>query len=64
MDLETLRDTWAELCFHLSDNVSPSINENVFEQKVLFTFEKLLGWSQFRREIKVRPSFQIGRKTS
>lgn len=62
MDQETLRETWAELCFHLSDNVSPSINENVFEQKVLFTLEKLLGWSQFRGEIKVKPSLQIGRQ--
>ncbi|MCX5812774.1 MAG: type I restriction enzyme HsdR N-terminal domain-containing protein [Proteobacteria bacterium] len=46
----------------MSDNVSPSINENIFEQKVLFTLEKLLGWSQFKGEIKVRPSLQIGRQ--
>jgi hypothetical protein len=62
MDQETLREIWSELCFHLSDNISPSINENVFEQKVLFTLEKLLGWSQFRGEIKVKPSLQIGRQ--
>jgi hypothetical protein len=62
MDQETLREIWAEFCFHLSDNISPSINENVFEQKVLFTLEKLLGWSQFKGEIKVRPSLQIGRQ--
>lgn len=62
MDQETLREIWAEICFHLSDNISPSINENVFEQKVLFTLEKLLGWSQFRDEIKVKPSLQIGRQ--
>jgi len=62
MDQETLRETWAEFCFHLSDNISPSINENIFEQKVLFTLEKLLGWSQFKGEIKVRPSLQIGRQ--
>jgi hypothetical protein len=62
MDQETLREIWAEFCFHLSDNISPSINENVFEQKVLFTLEKLLGWSQFKGEIKVKPSLQIGRQ--
>jgi hypothetical protein len=61
MDQETLRETWAELCFHLSDNIRYGINENVFEQKVLFTLEKLLGWSQYRGEIKVKPSLQIGR---
>ena len=62
MDQERLQEIWAEICFHLSDNISPSINENVFEQKVLFTLEKLLGWSQFRGEIKVKPSLQIGRQ--
>lgn len=62
MDQETLRETWAELCFHLSDNISPSINENVFEQKVLLILEKLLGWNQFKGEIKVKPSLQIGRQ--
>jgi len=62
MDQETLQETWAELCFHLSDNVSSSINENVFEEKVLLTLEKLLGWSQFRGEIKVKSSLQIGRQ--
>jgi hypothetical protein len=61
MDQETLRATWAEFCFHLSDNISPKINENVFEQKVLSTLEKL-GWNQFRGEIKVKPSLQIGRQ--
>lgn len=62
MDQETLREIWAEICFHLSDNISPTINENIFEQKVLFILEKLLGWSQFRGEIKVKPSLQIGRQ--
>lgn len=61
MDQETLREIWAEICFHLSDDISPGINENVFEQKVLFIL-KLLGWSQFRGEIKVKPSLQIGRQ--
>lgn len=62
MDQETLREIWAEICFHLSDNIRPSINENVFEQKVLFILEKYLGWSQFKGEIKVKPSLQIGRQ--
>jgi hypothetical protein len=61
MDQEKLRATWAEFCFHLSDNISPKINENVFEQKVLSMLEKL-GWNEFRGEIKVKPSLQIGRQ--
>jgi hypothetical protein len=61
MEQEKLREVWAELCFHLSDNINPSINEHVFEQKVLLTFEKL-GWSQFKGELKVKPSLQIGRQ--
>lgn len=61
MEQEKLREVWAELCFHLSDNINPSINEHVFEQKVLLTLEKL-GWSQFKGELKVKPSLQIGRQ--
>lgn len=60
MEQEKLREIWKELCFHLSDKINPNINENIFEQKVLFTLEKLLGWSQFKGEIKVKPSLQIG----
>ena len=63
MDQEALREIWEELCFHLSDNINPNINENIFEQKVLFTLEKL-KWSQRRGEIKVKPSLQIGRQNT
>jgi hypothetical protein len=63
MEQQALREVWAELCFHLSDNINPNINENVFEQKVLFTLEKLFGWSQFKGEIKVKPSLPIGRQS-
>jgi len=61
MEKESLREIWEEICFHLSDNVNPNINENVFEQKVLGTL-RLLGWSQFRGEIKVKPQLHIGRQ--
>lgn len=61
MEQETLQEVWAELCFHLSDSINPNINENVFEQKVLHTFEKL-GWSQRRGELRAKPSLQIGRQ--
>jgi hypothetical protein len=44
-----------------SDSVNPNINENVFEQKVLHTLEKL-GWSHRRGELKVKHSLQIGRQ--
>jgi hypothetical protein len=64
MGHEELKEIWVELCFHLSDNLNPNITENMFEQKVLLALEKLLGWSQFKGEIKVKPSFQIGRNNS
>jgi hypothetical protein len=63
MDHQALKEIWEEICFDLSDNINAGINENVFEQKVLSAL-KLLGWSQFKGEVKVRPSFQIGRQTS
>jgi hypothetical protein len=62
MDQETLKETWEELCFYLSDDISTNINENVFEQIVLAQFEKLLKWSKYKGEIKVKPSLQIGRQ--
>ncbi len=62
MEQEALKEIWEELCFHLSDNIDPNIKENFFEQKVLLTIEKLLGWSQFKGEIKLKPSLQIGRQ--
>lgn len=63
MEKKSLREIWEEICFHLSDNVNPNINENVFEQIVLRTLlERLLGWSQFRGEIKVKPQLHIGRQ--
>lgn len=63
MENESLREIWEEICFHLSDNVNPNTNENVFEQIVLRTLlERLLGWSQFRGEIKVKPQLHIGRQ--
>lgn len=62
MDEEALKEIWEEFCFHLSDNIDSNIRENIFEQKVLLTLEKLLGWSQFRGEIKLKPSLRIGRQ--
>ena len=54
MDQETLRDTWEELCFQLYDSVNPGVNENVFEQKVLHSLDKL-GWShQIGRQFQSR----------
>ncbi|MBA4391751.1 MAG: hypothetical protein C0399_12565 [Syntrophus sp. (in: bacteria)] len=61
MHQEATRETWEELCFHLSDTISSSINEALFEQKALLALEKL-GWNQFRGEIKVKPVLQIGRQ--
>lgn len=61
MEQEELRENWAEICFLLSDNVNPNINENVFEQIVLAILGRFFEWSQYKGQIKVKPSLQIGR---
>lgn len=52
-------EKWNELCYLLSENLTPNTSEQLFESKVVQAFEKL-GWSEFNKEIKVRESHQIG----
>ncbi|NOQ91969.1 MAG: hypothetical protein GQ552_04545 [Flavobacteriaceae bacterium] len=52
-------DKWNELCFILSESVNSNISEQLYELKVIQAFEKL-GWSQYKKEISVRESIQLG----
>lgn len=52
-------EKWNELCFILSESIPVNASEQVFEIKVIQAFEKL-GWSQFKNEIVVRKSIQLG----
>jgi hypothetical protein len=52
-------EKWNELCYLLSENLPSNITEQLFELKVIQAFEKL-GWSEFRNEIVVRESIQLG----
>lgn len=63
MQSELFKAIWAEICFILSQNINSNVSENIYEQAVLRAVEKL-GWSQFRKEIVIQPSLQIGRQSS
>jgi hypothetical protein len=63
MQSELLKTIWAEICFILSENINSNVSESIYEQAVLRAIEKL-GWSQFRKEIVIQPSLQIGRQGS
>lgn len=52
-------EKWNELCFILSESLPSSLSEQLFELKVIQAFEKL-GWSEYRNEIIVRESIQVG----
>lgn len=54
-----MAELWQEICFFLHDSISPSISEALYEQKIIQSLEKL-GWSQFRREIILKQSSQLG----
>lgn len=56
-------EKWNELCYILSENLPSNTSEQLFELKVVQAFEKL-GWSQFRNEIVVRKSIQLGASNS
>jgi hypothetical protein len=63
MQSESFKTIWEEICFILSQNISSSANESLYEQAVIRAIEKL-HWSQFRKEIVIQPSLQIGRQSS
>ena len=53
------REKWEEICFLLSENISPDISENNFEQNVIQSL-RVLDWKEYSGDVEIRPSFQIG----
>jgi hypothetical protein len=60
METEKRRDKWEDICFQLSKNVKPDIDEKFYEQKILMILEKM-GWHESKGKIEKRPPIQIGR---
>ena len=58
---EIHKDKWEEICYILAESVNSNIHEDIYEQRILMILEKL-GWSQYRQEIVIRPSIQVGRQ--
>ena len=52
-------ELWQEICFILHGSISTSISEEMYEQKIIQSLEKL-GWSYFRKEIIVKQNYQLG----
>ena len=53
-----MNELWQEICFILQD-ISQSSNEELYEQKIIQSLEKL-GWSGFHKEIILKQSSQLG----
>ena len=53
-----MSELWKEVCFILQD-IPSSSNEDVYEQKIIQSLEKL-GWSCFHKEIILKQSTQLG----
>ena len=54
-----MKELWEEICFILHGDISPSISEEMYEQKIIQSLEKM-GWSRFRKEIILKRSIQLG----
>lgn len=53
------KDLWEEICFILTETIPSNVSEQIYENKVIRVFEKL-GWSQYKKELAVRESIQLG----
>lgn len=54
-----VKEKWDEICFLLSENISPEISEHNFEQNVIQAL-RVLDWKEYSGDVEIRPSFQIG----
>jgi len=50
---------WNEINFILSEKIKPDITEAEFEKHVTEAL-RILGWSEYKGDLSVRPSFNIG----
>jgi hypothetical protein len=54
-------EKWDEICFLLSESVNQNLPEREFENQVVRAIE-VLGWREFKNEIKRQPIVQLGRE--
>lgn len=59
MDNQIEIEKWKEVCYFLSQSISLTISEELFEQKVFQVLEKM-GWSSYKGEIQPKQNIQIG----
>lgn len=59
MDESKDRELWAEICFDLHTSVSGSLSEELYEQKILMTLDKM-GWKQFNGEVILKKNIPVG----
>jgi len=52
-------EKWNELCYNLSENISPNLSEDLFELKVIQALD-VLGWKGYKGDLNIRSSFQVG----
>ena len=53
-----MNELWEEICFILRD-IPASSNEDVYEQKIIQSLEKI-DWSRFQKEIILKQNIQLG----
>ena len=63
MNASNYQELWEEICFILSKNIDPDMDEKQFEEKVIRSIEKL-GWYEYKNEIRRQPMLQFGTKSS
>ncbi|MBW2663946.1 MAG: type I restriction enzyme HsdR N-terminal domain-containing protein [Deltaproteobacteria bacterium] len=54
-------EKWDEICFLLSESINQTLPEREFENQVVRAIE-VLGWREFKNEIKRQPIVQLGRE--
>jgi len=52
-------ERWNEINYILSERIPPGISEADFERNVVEAL-RIMGWSEFRGEVSIRPSYNIG----
>lgn len=58
--MNSISETWDEICYLLSAGVKAGFNERDFENQVVRAIE-ILGWKEYRNEIERQHSIQLGR---
>ena len=61
--MESASNKWNEICFLLSESISPHFTEKDFENQVVRVLE-VLGWREFNKEIARQATFQFGSQGS